>query len=495
VWCDGRYAVKNVFDSGTSPDALTYFLRFSRPAANRSIEVMTRFADLPADFLWGVATSAYQIEGAVREDGRGPSIWDTFAARPRTIAGGDTAAVACDFYHRHREDVRLARRLGVDAFRFSIAWPRVLPDGRGKVNTAGLDFYDRLVDELLAAGLQPFVTLFHWDLPQPLEDAGGWPDRATAEAFAGYAAVVAARLGDRVRLWTTHNEPYCAGWMGYVTGQFAPGRTNLTAGLAAVHHLLLGHGLAVAAIRAAAPAAQVGIVLDSWPQHPATDDPRDRAAARAADGLRNRLFFDAVLRGRYPADVLERLAPVAPPVRDGDAATIAAKLDFLGINNYSRNVIRGPTVVRPHGPLTAMGWEIRPQGLYEVLMRLHREYDAPPLIVSETGAAFADGVRADGTIDDRARIAYLDGYLDALLAAVRDGAPVRGHFVWSLLDNFEWTQGFARRFGLVHVNYATLARTPKASFDWYRKTIAQARVTSARAAAARTPAASAYRGA
>jgi beta-glucosidase len=452
--------------------------------------VMSRFADLPSDFLWGVATSAYQIEGAVGEDGRGPSIWDTFAARPGRIAHGDSAAIACDFYHRHRDDIELARRLGVDVFRFSVAWPRVLPSGRGRINAAGLDFYDRLVDELLAAGLQPFLTLFHWDLPQPLEDAGGWPDRATAEAFADYAAIVAARLGDRVRYWATHNEPYCAGWMGYVSGQFAPGRTNLTAGVAAVHHLLLSHGLAVGAIRAAAPAAQVGIVLDSWPQNPATDDPRDVAAARAADGIRNRLFFDPVLRGRYPQDVLKRLAPVAPPVRAGDLETIAVPLDFLGINNYSRNVIRGLTAVPPRGPLTAMGWEIHPQGLYEVLLRLHRGYDAPPLIVSETGAAFDDVPGPDGTIDDRARIVYLQAYLEALLRAAREGVPIKGHFVWSLLDNFEWTQGFAKRFGLVAVNYATLERTPKASFDWYRETIA--RSTSARAAAAPIRAASAY---
>jgi beta-glucosidase len=441
---------------------------------------MTRFRDLPDDFLWGIATSAYQIEGAVREGGRGTCIWDTFSARPGAVANGDTAQTACDFYHRYRDDIALARALGVDVFRFSVAWPRVLPSGRGAVNAAGLDFYDRLVEELLAAGIQPFVTLFHWDLPQPLEDAGGWPTRATAEAFAAYAEVVAERLGDRVHLWTTHNEPYCASWLGYVTGEFAPGRTELAAGAAAAHHLLLAHGLAVAAIRRAAPAAEIGIVLDSWPQHPATADERDRAAAWAADGIRNRLFFDPVLRGRYPDDVLERLGAAAPPVHAGDLATIAAPLDFLGINNYSRNVVRAgpdgrPVTVPPRGPLTAMGWEIRPQGLHEVLMRLHRDYGAPPLIVSESGAAFDDVRCADGTIDDRARIAYLDAYVDALLQAIHDGVPVRGHFVWSLLDNFEWAHGFAKRFGLVHVDYATLERTPKASFAWYRELIAGAR--------------------
>jgi len=442
---------------------------------------MHRFADLPCDFLWGVATSAYQIEGAVREDGRGASIWDTFAAAPGRIAHGDTGRTACDFYHRHGEDIALLSALGVDTFRFSIAWPRIVPAGRGPVNAAGLDFYDRLVDELLAAGIQPFVTLFHWDLPQALEDAGGWPERATAEAFAAYAEVVARRLGDRVRLWTTHNEPYCSSWLGYVTGEFAPGRTDLAAGAAAAHHVLLSHGLAVAAIRREAPSAQVGIVLDSWPQHAATADERDVTAARAADGVRNRLFFDPVLLGRYPDDVLAALGAAVPPVRDGDLATIAAPLDFLGINNYSHNVVRAgpdgrPVAVPPRGPTTDMGWEIRPTGLYEVLLRLQRDYGSPPLIVTESGAAFEG-------IDDRDRIAYLDAYLDAMLRAIADGVDVRGHFVWSLLDNFEWTEGYAKRFGLVHVDYATLARTPKASFYWYRDTIARSRAERAAPAA------------
>ena len=441
---------------------------------------MRALADLPCDFLWGVATSAHQIEGAVREDGRGASIWDTFAARPGAIANGESGETACDFYHRHRDDIELMRRLGVDVFRFSIAWPRILPAGRGAVNAAGLDFYDRLVDELLAAGIQPFVTLFHWDLPQALEDAGGWPERATAEAFAVYAEIVARRLGDRVRLWTTHNEPYCSSWLGYVTGEFAPGRTDLASGAAAAHHVLLSHGLAVAAIRRECPGAEVGIVLDSWPQHPATDDPRDVAAARVADGIRNRQFFDPVLRGGYPDDVLEFLGAAAPPVCAGDLATISTPLDFLGINNYSRNVVRAdadgrPVVVPPDGPLTAMGWEIHPHGLYEVLMRLHREYAAPPLFVTESGAAFPDVRRADGTIDDRDRIAYLEAYLDALAQAVADRVPIRGHLVWSLLDNFEWSEGYSKRFGLVWVDYETLERVPKASFAWYRDMMASSR--------------------
>jgi beta-glucosidase len=446
---------------------------------------------VPPDFLWGVATSAFQIEGALTADGRGRSIWDGFAG-----PSGDTGAVACDFYRRYPEDVALLRALGVDVFRFSVAWPRVVPGGTGRVNHAGLDFYDRLVDALLEAGVEPVVTLFHWDLPQALEDRGGWPARATAEAFARYAAIVADRLGDRVRLWTTHNEPYCAAWLGYVTGEHAPGRRDVAAGAAAAHHVLLSHGLAVAAIRQTCPGAEVGIVLDSWPQDAASEREADVAAARAADGIRNRLYFDPLLRGAYPADVLEALGAAAPPVRDGDLATIATPLDFLGINNYSRlRIAAGGVVVPPAGAVTAMGWEIHPDGLYDVLMRLHRDYAAPPLIVTEDGAAFDDVPDADGAIDDRDRIAYLEAYLGALQRALDDGVPVRGHFVWSLLDNFEWACGYAKRFGLVHVDYATQARRPKASFAWYRDVIARARRTSARAAAARTPAGAAYTGA
>ena len=423
-------------------------------------------------FLWGVATSAYQIEGAALQDGRGACIWDTFAAQPGRIAGGASGAAACDFYHRTREDIALMRQLGIDAFRFSVSWARVLPDGRGRVNPPGLDFYDRLVDDLLAAGIRPFVTLYHFDLPQALEDAGGWPERATAEAFAHYAGVVAGRLGDRVERWSTHNEPWCTAWLGYVEGVHAPGRTDLAAGAAAAHHVLLSHGLAVEAIRAAAPDAQVGILLDAWPQHPASEDERDVAAAWEADGYRNRLFLDGVLRGRYPGDVLERLGSAAPPVRPGDMAIVATPLDFLGVHYYSRNVVRagadgGPVAVPPRGPVTAMGWEIHPDGMYEVLTRLHREYDPPPLYVTENGMACAD------TLDDDERIAFLEAHLERVRRAIDEGVPIRGYFVWSLLDNFEWSEGYAKRFGLVRVDYATFERTPRRSFDWYRRLIAR----------------------
>jgi beta-glucosidase len=436
----------------------------------------------PPGFVWGAATSAYQIEGAVGEDGRGESIWDRFCTIPGNVRGGEGGEIACDFYHRFPEDVRLMRELGIDALRFSVAWPRVLPEGRGRVNEAGLDFYDRLVDALLEAGIRPFANLFHWDLPQPLEDEGGWPVRATAEAFAAYAEVVADRLGDRVRDWMTHNEPFCTAWLGYGLGVHAPGRKSVPDALAAAHHVLLSHGWTVEVLRRAAPDAEIGIALDSWPVYPASDAPEDAEAARRMDGVTNRWFFDALLRGEYPAEVLERFAEAAPPVRAGDLATIAAPLDFVGVNNYSRHLVRArpgggePVEVRaPAAQLTDMGWEVYPPGLAEVLVRLHEEYGVQSLYVTESGAAFADVRTHDGRVHDVERIDYLRTYLDSVADAVAAGAPVRGYFVWSLLDNFEWSYGYSKRFGLVYVDYPTLERVPKDSFAWYRDTIARAR--------------------
>ncbi len=436
-------------------------------------------ARFPPGFLFGVATSAYQIEGAVREDGRGESIWDRFCATPGKVRTGDTGEIACDFYHRYREDVALLRACGVDAFRFSIAWPRVLPEGRGAVNSAGLDFYDRLVDELLEARIQPFATLFHWDLPQALEDAGGWPQRSTADAYAEYVEVVARRLGDRVRFWATHNEPYCPSWLGYVHGVHAPGRTDLEAGVAAAHHVLLSHGLATQVLRREAPEAEVGIVVDHWPMHPASDDPRDLAAAHVADTMRNRFFVEPLLVGAYPEEALERLGAAQPPARDGDLGIIAAPLDFLGVNNYSRHVIRAdpaagePVEVPPAGvAVTAKGWEVYPDSLSESLLRLQRDYAPPPLYVTENGAAFPDVRSHDGRVEDAERIDYLERYLGAVARAIAEGADVRGYFVWSLLDNFEWADGYSARFGLVYVDYPTLERVPKASFAFYRDFIA-----------------------
>ena len=444
---------------------------------------MTGHASIPRSFLWGAATSAYQIEGATAEGGRGPSIWDTFALAPGSVHGGDTGAVACDFYHRYRGDIALMRELGLRAFRFSIAWPRVVPEGRGRINARGLDFYDRLVDALLEAGIEPFATLYHWDLPQKLEDAGGWPERSTVSAFVEYVDVVARRLGDRVRHWVTHNEPYCSSWLGHVVGLHAPGRKAVAAGTAALHHVLLSHGLAVDALRRACPGAEVGIVLDAWPVYPATDDPRDAAAVWEADGFRNRLFFDPVLRGAYPVDVLERLGADAPPVRAGDLETIAAPLDFVGVNCYSRTVVRaapegaGVVEVPPRdAPTTAMGWEVYPNGLAEVLTRLHGEYGVTSLYVTENGAAFDDVWGDDGRIEDHDRIAYLEQYLGAVAASIAEGVPVHGYFVWSLLDNFEWSYGYSKRFGLVYVDFDTLERVPKSSFFWYRDLIAGGRL-------------------
>jgi beta-glucosidase len=431
----------------------------------------------PSDFSWGAATASYQIEGAVEEDGRGESVWDRFSATPGRVRGGDSGRVACDFYHRYRDDVALMRELGLDVFRFSVAWPRVLPAGRGRVNVRGLDFYDRLVDELLARGIEPFATLFHWDTPQALEDEGGWPARATAEAFVDYAEAVATRLGDRVKHWMTHNEPWVHAWIGHAWGEHAPGRTSEVDAVAAAHHLLLSHGWAVEAIRGAVPDAQVGIVLNLAQAYPASDAPEDEAAAWRVDGEGNRWFLDPIFRGSYPADLLERNELVAPFVREGDLDAIAVPIDFLGVNNYFRFVvgagIHGPQfVANPEAQHTDMGWEVHPEGLHRLLVRLTEDYAPPAIYVTENGAAFGDVRVHDGAVHDPERIAYLESYIDAVGRAIADGAPVKGYFVWSFLDNFEWAHGFSKRFGVVYVDYPTLERVPKDSFYWYRDLIA-----------------------
>jgi beta-glucosidase len=441
----------------------------------------------PPGFVFGAATSAYQIEGAVSEDGRGESIWDRFSARPGTIANAETGRVACDSYHRSHEDIRLMRELGLNGYRFSVAWPRVLPGGRGRVNAKGLDFYDRFVDALLANGIEPFVTLYHWDLPQVLEDRGGWPERDTVDAYVEYVAAVAGRLGDRVERWITQCEPWVVSWLGYATGEHAPGRTSDADALAAAHHVLLAHGRAADVLRSVSSRADVGITIDLVHFEPSTDAPEDVEASATADALRNRSILDPVLRGRYPDELTARYAGILPRLEDGDLETIAAPLDFLGINYYTRNVVRadplgGPPLVVPvdGAELTEMGWEVYPNGLFELLVRLRAEYDAPPLYVTENGAAFADRLEG-GRVVDTPRIAYLDAHLDAVSRAIGAGVDVRGYFLWSLLDNFEWAFGYARRFGVVHVDFETLERTPKASFGWYRDFIASER------AAARAP--------
>jgi len=432
----------------------------------------------PQDFVWGAATASYQIEGAVHEDGRGESIWDRFCSTPGKVHNGDTGDVACDFYHRHPADIGLMRELGLDAFRLSIAWPRVLPEGRGRVNPAGLDFYDRLVDALLEAGIRPFATLYHWDLPQPLQDAGGWPARETAEAFVDYVQAVVARLGDRVSDWLTHNEPFCISWLGYGWGEHAPGHRSVAEALGAAHHVLLSHGWAVDVVRRESPGAEVGITIDLNPIHAASDDPADLAAAREVDGLHNRWFLDALFRGEYPEDMLARYAPAAPPVRDGDMAAIAVPIDVLGVNNYRREVVAAnptggePLRLRPpESRFSGTDWEIYPDGIREALTRIRDDYDPPALYVTENGAAFDDVRTHDGLVHDSERAAYLAEHIAAVGRAVADGVPVRGYFVWSLLDNFEWARGYAKRFGLVYVDYATLERVPKDSFYWYRDQI------------------------
>ncbi|MEV1203444.1 GH1 family beta-glucosidase [Microbispora rosea] len=432
------------------------------------------------DFVWGVATSAYQIEGAALEDGRLPSIWDTFCEVPGAIDGGDTGDVACDHYHRWREDVGLLERLGVDAYRFSVAWPRVVPDGTGAVNPRGLAFYDRLVDALLDAGIRPFATLYHWDLPQALQDRGGWPERDTAQRFADYAAVVAERLGDRVADWTTINEPLCCSWHGHLEGSMAPGLRDLEAAVRTSYHLHLGHGLAVQAVRAAARLTpSIGIVNNLSPIDPASDSEEDHAAARRLDGHVNRWWLDPVTGRGYPEDMLA-VYGVDLPIRPGDLETIAAPLDYLGVNYYFRQVVaadpEGPVPYArqlevPGATTTAMGWEADAGGLERLLVRLAREYAAPRLYVTESGSAWRDTVGPDGTVDDPERLAYLEDHIAACGRAIEQGAPVAGYFAWSLLDNFEWAYGYDKRFGLVHVDYETQARTVKSSGHRYAEII------------------------
>jgi beta-glucosidase len=441
----------------------------------------------PAGFVWGAATSAYQIEGAVHEDGRGESIWDRFTATAGAIDDGETGAVACDSYHRYGEDVRLMRELGLTGYRFSIAWPRVVPEGRGRVNAAGLAYYDRLVDELLAHGIEPFPTLYHWDLPQPLEDRGGWPVRDTAEAYVEYAQVVAERLGDRVRHWTTQNEPWVVAWLGYRTGEHAPGRRSEANAVAAAHHVLLAHGYAVEMLRSVVPGAKVGITLDLVPMYPLSASPEDVHAAVVEDACRNRWFLEPVLRGRYPVEGLARYGSLLPEGAAADMRVISAPLDFLGVNYYRREIVGsdaradGVVAALEGAERTAMGWEVYPRGLHKLLVRLKAEYDPPPIYITENGAAYRD-IRVDGTVDDPERTSYIRRHVDAVADAIADGVPLAGYFVWSLLDNFEWARGYTQRFGIVHVDFDTLERVPKTSYAWYRDFIArQAATTRGRA--------------
>ncbi|NES15652.1 MULTISPECIES: GH1 family beta-glucosidase [Micromonospora] len=447
----------------------------------------------PEGFVWGAATAAYQIEGAVREDGRGPSIWDTFSRTPGKVFQGHTGDIACDHYHRYPDDVAMMAELGLQAYRFSVAWPRIRPDGTGPVNPRGLDFYDRLVDSLLARGIDPIVTLYHWDLPQGLEDRGGWTTRETAEHFADYAVAVHQRLGDRVRTWTTLNEPWCSAYLGYGNGVHAPGGQDAGDAFRAVHHLLLGHGLATLALRAAGVEV-LGITLNLADVQPAdADSPADAAAVRLVDGLHNRIFLDPLTGAGYPDDVLAHVSRLVEPdfIRDGDEKVIAAPIDLLGINYYAPTYVAGRAggaggsaypgsagsveFLPPVGPLTDMGWMIEPAGLTRLLERVAADYPGLPMIITENGAAFPDkaGTERTGWVADTDRVAYLDGHLRAVHQAISRGVDLRGYLVWSLLDNFEWAEGYRKRFGIVHVDYLTQRRTPKESARWYQGVISR----------------------
>ncbi len=442
-------------------------------------------APLDDGFRYGAATAAIQIEGAARADGRGESIWDRFARTPGRVANGDRTDIACDHYNRWYQDVCLMAGLGLETYRFSIAWPRVLPDGQGVVNTAGLDFYRRLAEQLRAHEIEPLATLYHWDLPQALQEHGGWAERDTAERFAEYAVVVAEALGDVVTDWITVNEPWVVAFGGHAYGLKAPGLTDWATALRAAHHVSLAHGLGVEALRETLPGARIGPSLNLEPVHPATDSEEDVAAARRWDGHLNRWFADSHLSAAYPQDMLdlyEREVGSLEFIQDGDLELISQPTDFLGLNYYRPAVVSasdsgpiGAEVIAQDPPVTDMGWAVRPQGLVEILSRLRDDYGNPPILVTENGASYDDPPALNGQVSDPERLAYLRTHIGAVHEARRKGADVRGYYVWSLLDNFEWEHGYARRFGIVHVDFETQKRTPKASARWYRDYIRRAR--------------------
>ncbi len=458
---------------------------------------MSATEPFPVGFLWGTATAAYQIEGAAHEDGRGDSIWDVFSRVPGAVADAHNGDVACDHYHRFAEDVALMRELGMKAYRFSTSWARCMPDGRTP-NPAGIQFYSDLVNELLAAGITPWLTLYHWDLPQALEDQGGWANRETAYRFAEYAVEMHRVLGDRVRIWTTLNEPWCSAFLGYASGEHAPGRQEPAAALAAAHHLLLAHGLATRELRTRDPEAQLGLTLNfTVPDPMDPSSAADQDAARRIDGQFNRIFIDPVIKGAYPDDVLEDVRHLGfeENVLPGDLDIISAPIDLLGVNYYHGEAVTGcpqpedkiqsnaarPTAspfVAAEGvssvsrglPVTGMGWEVQPEGLHRLLVRLHREYTGPkgvPLYITENGAAYDDVPDADGYVDDQDRLKFIEKHLEAVHDAVDDGVDVRGYLAWSFLDNFEWAWGYHQRFGIVRVDYDTQRRIPKASARWF----------------------------
>jgi beta-glucosidase len=438
--------------------------------------------ELPADFRLGTATAAYQIEGAIHQDGKGQSIWDSFSHTPGVIEDGSNGDVACDHYHRVADDVALMARLNANSYRFSLSWCRIQPTGKGRPNTAGLDFYARLLDHLQDAGLDPFLTLYHWDLPQALQDKGGWLNRDTANYFCDYVDIVSRALGDRVQNWTTFNEPFTFSWWGYGTGEDAPGLKLGAAGaLATTHHALLAHGMAVSIIRQNAPDPAVGIVLDLNPVEPASDSPDDIDAARRFDGCQNRWYLEPLISGQYPADMLQLFDQHLPVIEPEDGRIIAAPIDYLGINIYRRSIVSAGSEMppvnfarqRPAGEYTQMGWEVWPASLRQMLTQVDEYCPDLPLYISENGAAFPDVVEADGQINDLARADYLISHLEQAALAIADGVPLKGYFAWTLMDNFEWAAGYQPRFGLIYVDYETQKRTLKFSAECFAQIAAQ----------------------
>lgn len=440
----------------------------------------------PPSFVWGTATASYQIEGGAQEDGRGESIWDRFSHTPGKIEDGSTGDVACDHYHRWPQDIAMMRDLGLKAYRFSIAWPRILPQGRGPVNQAGIDFYSKLVDGLLEAGITPYATLYHWDLPQVLQDKGGWPARETAEAYVEYADVISKALGDRVKRWITHNEPWCASILSYLIGEHAPGLHDGPAALRAAHHLLLSHGWAVPVLRQNSPDSEVGITLNFNAFTPYTDSPGDAQAVKILGGAFNNWFADPLFKGTYPDYMVEaykRQGFLGPEgmdfVHERDLDAISAPLDFLGVNYYSRAVVGADDLIEPEvmkpskmpadAEVTEMGWEVYPEGLYQILKWLDADYDIPKLYITENGVSYSDGPGADGKVHDERRIKYLREHFASAKRAMDEGVKLSGYFVWSLMDNFEWARGYLQRFGIVWVDYTTQERIPKDSALWYKQ--------------------------
>ena len=438
----------------------------------------------PPNFLWGSATSSYQIEGAWNKDGKGESIWDRFTHTPGNIQDNSTGDKGCDHYHRWQDDIQLMKSLNLQAYRFSIAWPRILPTGRGPINQKGLDFYNKLVDGLLEAGIRPNATLYHWDMPQTLQDEGGWTVRSTTEAFIEYTEVVTQSLGDRVSIWGTFNEPFVSAYLGYMTGDHAPGHKNVDEMLAASHHLLLAHGWAVPIIRQHSPQSEIGIILNLGYKMPASPSRADLDATRITDGIVNRWYLDPIFGRSYPADIVAYYNRPMDFIQPGDMHTIAEPTDYLGINYYTRSVMRNTEIpeeeneprtifIAPEEEKTEMGWEIYPQGLYQLLNRVHFDYQPAKIYIAENGCSFSDGPDENGRIADTRRLNYLRDHFTEAHRAIQNGVPLAGYFVWSLMDNFEWAYGYLQRFGIIWVNYETFQRIPKDSALWYRDVIAQ----------------------